>query len=63
MARVEAWQWVAAEKVSQKGKILNSSGNERIHLQVRKEIEREEQEEIQRWLQQGKNQFFHVAWF
>jgi hypothetical protein len=30
---------------------------------VRKEIEQEEQEEIKRLLQQGKNWFFHVAWF
>ncbi len=63
MAGVEAWQWLVVEKGSQKGKILNSSENERSHLQVRKEIEQEGQEEIQRLLQQGKNLFFHVVWF
>jgi hypothetical protein len=63
VASAEAGQWLVAEKGNQKGKIANFSGSERTHPLVRKEIEREEQEEIQKLLWQGKNWFFHVEWF
>ncbi len=63
MARVEVWQWVAAEKGSQKGKIANSEESERNHLQVRKETEQEEQGGIQKLLLQEKDLIFHGEWF
>jgi hypothetical protein len=47
---------------SQKGKIANFEESERNHHQVRKETVQEEQEEIQRWLLQGKNWIFHEEW-
>ncbi len=58
MAREEAGQCSVAGKGSQKGKIANFEESERNHLQVRKEIEQEEQEEIQKLLRQGKIGFF-----
>ncbi len=48
---------------SQKERILNFVRNERIHLQVKREIEQEELGESQKLLQQEKNQFFHAALF
>ncbi len=48
---------------SQTERILNFGKNERIHLQVKREIEQEELGESQKLLQQEKTQFFHVALF
>ena len=48
---------------SQKERILNCEKNERIHLQVNREIEQEELGESQKLLRQEKNQFFHVGLF
>jgi hypothetical protein len=48
---------------SQKERISNFGKNERIHLQVKREIEQEELGESQKLLQQEKTQFFHVALF
>ena len=48
---------------SQKERILNCEKNERIHLQVKREIEQGELGESQKLLQQEKNQFFHVVLF
>jgi hypothetical protein len=48
---------------SQKERILNCEKNERIHLQVNREIEQGELGESQKLLRQEKNQFFHVGLF
>ncbi len=47
----------------EKEKILNCEENERIHLQVNREIEQEELGESQKLLRQEKNQFFHAGLF
>ncbi len=62
MARGGAGQWSVTGKGSQKGKIANFEESERNHLQVRKEIEQEEQEGIQKLLLQGTNWIFHAEW-
>ncbi len=48
---------------SQKERISNFGKNERIHLQVKREIEQEGPGGSQKLLQQEKNQFFHVGLF
>ena len=63
MEGVEVDQLQVAGRVSQKEMISNCGKNERIHLQVNMEIEQGELGGIQKLLQQGKNQFFHVGWF
>ncbi len=60
MVREEAGQCPVTGKGSQKGKMANFEESERNHLQVRKEIEQEEQEGIQKLLLQEKNWIFHV---
>ncbi len=48
---------------SQKERISNFGKNERTHLQVKMETEKEEPGGIQKLLQLEKNQFFHVRLF
>ena len=48
---------------SQKERFSNFGKNDRIHLQVKREIEQGELGESQKLLQQEKNQFFHVELF
>ncbi len=48
---------------NQKERISNCEKNEKIHLQVKMEIELEELGGIQKLLRQEKNQFFHVELF
>ena len=60
---MEVDQQQVVGKGSQKERILNFEKNEKIHLQVRREIEQEELGGSQKLLQQEKNQFFHVGLF
>jgi hypothetical protein len=63
VAVVEVAQRQVSGIESQKEKISNCGKNEKIHLQVNMEIEQVELGRIQKLLQQGKNQFFHVELF
>ncbi len=63
MEGVEVDQQVVVGIGNQKERILNCEKNERIHLQVQREIEQEELGESQKLLRQEKNQFFHVGLF
>ena len=63
MEGVEVDQLQVAGIGSQKERILNCEKNERIHLQVNREIEQGELGESQKLLRQEKNQFFHAALF
>ncbi len=60
---MEVNQQQVVGKGSQKERILNFEKNEKIHPQVKREIEQEEPGESQKLLRQAKNQFFHVALF
>jgi hypothetical protein len=60
---VEVDQRQAVGIGSQKERISNFGKNEKIHLQVKREIEQEGLGESQKLLQQEKNQFFHVVSF
>ncbi len=63
MEGVEVDQLQVAGTGSQKEMISNCGKNERIHPQVKMEIEQGELGGIQKSLQQEKNQFFHVGSF
>ncbi len=63
MAVVEVAQLQVSGIGSQKEMISNCGKNERIHLQVNREIEQVELGRIQKLLRQEKNQFFHVGLF
>ena len=63
MAVVEVAQRQVFGIGSQKEKISNCGKNEKIHLQVKREIELEELGGIQKLPRQEKNQFFHVGLF
>ncbi len=60
---VEVDQQQAGGIGSQKERIANFGKNDRIHLQVKREIEQEGPGENQKLLLQEKNQFFHVVLF
>ena len=60
---MEVGQWQVVGTGNQKERISNCEKNEKIHLQVKREIGQEGPGESQKLLRQEKNQFFHVGLF